>query len=449
MINYHARWVVPVTSPVVADGTVSVDGSRIAYVGPRSGAPRGASEDIALGEAVLLPGLVNAHTHLELTALRGLLRGLDFVPWIRTLTRARAEVLTPAAMLDAARLGVVEGLQAGITTYADTSASGVVLDALRDLGVRGIMYQEVFGPAAAQREPALAELRTKVEALRPSETNLVRLGVSPHAPYTVHEDLLVDVAAFAVGAGLPIAIHLAESDAEIAFLREGDGPFADGLRQRGIPVERRAHSPVHLLVELGVVLARPLLIHCVKVDDTDIAFIAEHGCPVAHCPVSNAALGHGIAPLRELMDAGATIGLGSDSAASNDRMDLLEEARVARLMQGARCRRPDAVSSHDALTLATLGGARALGLDATIGSLEVGKDADLAAFPLDRARWSDASDPLDAVLAAVRTPAVLVTVAGAVRVRAGAVVGADPALAERVSMSMRALATWRRGVAAR
>jgi 5-methylthioadenosine/S-adenosylhomocysteine deaminase len=381
--------------------------------------------------------------------MRGLLRGLEFVTWIRTLTRARAAVLTPAAMLDAARLGVAEGLLAGITTYADTSASGVVLEALRDMGVRGIMFQEVFGPAPAQRESALAELKAKVAALRPLETDLVRLGVSPHAPYTVHEDLLVDVAAYAMGAGLPVAMHLAESDAEIAFLREGQGPFAEGLRLRGIPVVRRAHSPVHLLVELGVVLARPLLIHCVKIDESDTAFIAEHGCPVAHCPTSNAMLGHGTAPLRELLDAGAMVGLGSDSAASNDRMDMLEEAHVTQVLQGARLRRADAVSSAEALTLATLGGARALGLEAKIGSLEVGKDADLAAFALDATRTPDAMDPLDAVLAAAGTPALLVAVAGQLRVSNGIVVGTDPALAERVGESMRALAAWRRSLPAR
>ena len=378
MINYHARWVVPVTRPPLRDATVSVDGTRIAHIGPRADAPTG--EAVELGDAVLLPGLVNAHTHLELTAMRGLFPGMEFVSWIRALTRARAEVLTDEAMLDSARWGIAEGLLAGITTYADTSASGVVLQALIDMGVRGIMYQEVFGPAPEQRQTALADLRTKIDALRPLQTDLAHLGVSPHAPYTVHEDLLIDVAAYAIGVGLPVAIHLAESTAEIAFLREGAGPFADGLRARGISVVRRSHSPVHLLVELGVVLARPLLIHCVQVDESDIAFISQYACPVAHCPGSNAVLRHGTAPLREMLDAGVVVGLGSDSAASNDRTDIVEEARLATMLQSARLQRPDVVSPAEAIELATIGGARALGLDDRIGSLEVGKDADLAAF---------------------------------------------------------------------
>src|SRR5262249_41742468 len=249
--------------------------------------------------------------------------------------------------------------------------------------------------------------------LRPYETDLVRLGVSPHAPYTVHDDLMVDAAAFAIRHGMPVAIHLAESKAEIAFLREGEGPFATALRARGIDVVRRSHSPVHWLVELGVVLAHPLLIHCVQVDATDIAFISEWGCPVAHCPASNAKLGHGIAPVRAMLDAGIVVGLGSDSVASNNAMDLLAEARQAVLMQNAANGRPDALAVHDALRLATMGGAQALGLATRIGSLEAGKEADLAAFPLDSARATPAVDPETALVFALPgTSARLVCIAG-------------------------------------
>jgi 5-methylthioadenosine/S-adenosylhomocysteine deaminase len=256
----------------------------------------------------------------------------------------------------------------------------------------------------------------------------------------------VDVAAYAMGEALPIAIHLAESDAEIAYLRDGEGPFADGLRARGIPVGRRSHSPVHLLVELGVTLARPLLIHCVKVDATDIAFVAESNCPVAHCPASNALLGHGIAPVRALLDAGVVVGLGSDSVASNNAMHLLGEARLAALLQDAREGRPGALSAADALSLATLGGARALGLGDSIGSLEVGKDADLAAFPLDQEAGTPVYDPATALVFALGGSgcrARLVTVAGVERVRDGIVLGLDPGVAGRVSRSAADLAAWR------
>jgi 5-methylthioadenosine/S-adenosylhomocysteine deaminase len=443
VIRYHARWVLPITAPPIESGTVAVEGRSIRYVGPRDAAPAG--DDVELGDALLLPGLVNAHTHLELTAMRGLLEELSFFDWVRTLTRARAAVLTPGMLLDAARLGVAEGLAAGVTTFADTSASGAPVRALRELGARGIVYQEVFGPAPEQRGGALAELASAVERLRADASDLVQIGVSPHAVYSVHEDLLVDACAYALRERLPIAIHLAESVEEIDFLREASGPFADMLRGRGIEVVRRSHSPVHLLVELGVDIARPLLIHCVQLDASDVAFIAERGCPVAHCPASNAKLGHGTAPLLELLAAGAVVGLGTDSVASNNRMDLLDEARQAVLAQRARARDPRALSAAAALELATIGGARALGLDAVVGSLEPGKDADLAAFPLGDARTTPVGDPAAAaVFALAGRGASFAAVAGRPLVEGGRVTGADPAVAGRVASAGAALAAWLR-----
>ena len=443
MIRYHARWLLPIAEPPIEHGTVAVDGARIAYVGPRAGAPRGRDEE--LGDVLLMPGLVNAHTHLELTALRGFLEGLPFWAWPRRLARARAGVLTDAMLLDAARLGIAEGLLAGITTYADSSASGVGIRAMGELGVRGVMYQEVVGAAPAERAEALATLRAQVERLRAFESPLVRLGVSPVGLCDVHEDLLVDACAYAVGERLPVAIHAAESEAEIAFLREAAGPIADALRERGIEVVRRAHSPIHLLIELGVAqVARPLLVHCVELDASDVAFVAEYGCAVAHCPASSARLGHGIAPLVELSDAGVAVGLGSDAVASDGRMDLLDEARLAALLQSVRAGRPDALSAPSALELATAGGARALGILDRVGTLEAGKDADLAAFPLGGARPLPGDPTTAALFALAGSPATFVAVAGTVRVSAGLLIGGDPTLAARVQAAADALREWER-----
>ncbi|HEX6814630.1 MAG TPA: amidohydrolase family protein, partial [Gemmatimonadaceae bacterium] len=289
MKRFHARWVVPITAPSIHDGTVAVDDGRIAYVGPRASAPAG--EDLDLEDAVLLPGLVNAHTHLELTAFRGLMPDVPFRDWIVCLQTAKVSVMTPERYLDAARLGIAEGLRSGITTYADTCDSGVALAAMCEMGVRGIMSQEVFAPSAddARVADAIAGLRRRLTELEPRQTPLVRLGISPHAPYTVSDPLF----AFAARAGYPVAVHIAESEAETRFVRDGDGPFADGLRNRGIPVAPRARSPIALLDTLGVLDARPLLIHAVRIDEADIAAIARARATVAHCPVSNAKLGHG------------------------------------------------------------------------------------------------------------------------------------------------------------
>ena len=445
MTRYHARWIVPVSAPPIADGTLIERDGRIVWVGPRAGAPTSADGDqeIELGDALLLPGLVNAHCHLELTAMRGFLDGLPFREWILRLTSARRAVLDGESLLDAARLGVEEGLRVGVTTFADTGDSGAGFEAMLERGVRGICYREVFGPDPAQCERAIGELRRKFESMRARETPLVRAGLSPHAPYTVSDPLYTATAALARELGAPVAVHIAESALETALVVEGAGAFADGLRGRGIPVTHRAPSPIALLHALGVLDVDPLLIHCVRIDDGDIRTIAGHACGVAHCPASNARLAHGIAPLAELLAAGVDVGLGSDSVASNDRMDLLDEARQALLFATARSRDVGTLTAAQALELATLGGARALRLANEIGSLEAGKAADLAAFPLAAFGRGPTHDPVAAaVLALSGTPASLVTVAGRPLVRSGVVLDADPALSRRVQESADRLQVW-------
>jgi cytosine/adenosine deaminase-related metal-dependent hydrolase len=446
VIRYHARWVLPITAPPIEGGVVAVDGERIIHVGGSAGAPSG--DDVDLGNALLLPGLVNTHGHLELTGMRGFLEDLDFADWILRLATAKRAVLTSRDMLvDAARLGIAEGLRAGITTYGDTCHSGAVLDALRDCGVRGIMYQEVFGPDPAQCDRSMAELREQISAARAGETALVRLGVSPHAPYTVSDQLYRAATRFARDERLPMALHIAEAEVESELVTQGRGRFAEGLRTRGIDVRPRAESSIALLDRLGVLEARPLLIHCVRLSPRDVECIARSHCAVAHCPAANAKLGHGIAPIRELLDAGVRVGIGSDSVASNNRMDMLDEARLAVLFQRARHSRYDAMTTTDALKLATLGGALALGLADRIGSLEVGKDADLAAFSLDAYHAAPVQDPEAAALYSVRgDDATFVSVAGHVLVRDGNLVGsvADPELTHRVQHQANALRDWLR-----
>ena len=439
MIRYHARHVLPITSAPIERGTVAVDGERIAYVGPRALAPAG--DDVDLGDVLLMPGLVNAHCHLELTAMRGFLEGLNFRQWIIRLTTAKRAVLDRAMLLDAALYGIAEGIRAGITTYADTCDSGVALDAMIERGVRGIMYQEVFGPDPAQCQASMLELRAKIDVLRPRQTPLVRVGISPHAPYTVSDALFSAAAAYSRDERLPMAIHIAESELETTLVRDGTGDFADGLRARGIAVASRATSPIALLAGLGVLSARPLLIHCVRVDTRDVHAIADAHCAVAHCPASNAKLGHGIAPLTELLDASIDVGLGSDSMASNNYMDMLGEARLAVLAQRARVGTQAHIDASRALALATIDGARALGLAHRIGSIEVGKSADLAAFSCDGVL--PIYDPATtAVFAVTGRAARFVCVAGRVLLRDGSLVDEDPALGDRVQRSADALARW-------
>jgi len=439
VIRYHARWVVPVSDPPIENAIVAVDDGRIVYVGQRAGAPPGDDED--LGDVVLMPGLVNVHCHLELTAMRGFLEDLDFRRWIIRLTAARRAVLDRDRLLDAARLGVEEGVSAGVTTFADTGESGVAMTAMRDAGVRGIVYQEIFGPNPADAADCVRSLEEKVSGLRYLETELVRLGVSPHAPYTVSDALFRSVTAFARAQSLPMAIHIAESELETQLVANAAGAFADGLRKRGIDVRPRGRSPIQLLADLGVLAARPLLIHCVRADAIDVAAIADSMSAVAHCPASNAKLGHGIAPLTDLLDAGVAVGLGSDSVASSNRMDLLEEARLALLMQRAKLGFWETPSAADGLALATVGGGRALGLEAHVGTLEAGKSADLAAFDLSTV--CPTQDPVATIVFSLGgRRARFVCVAGRPLVRDGVLLNARAGLAARVQASADALRDW-------
>lgn len=372
MLRLRAPFVHPVTAPPIQDGAVLVDDQgKIAAVGPngRVPAPEGA-ECRELRGAALVPGLVNAHTHLELTHLAGKNAEREFAAWIRTI-RALKDASAPDEFVRAAEAGVRAGWAAGVTCVADTGSTGAPAAALARLGARGIAYHEVFGPDPVDAPRSLATLREALERLHDLASPRLRIGVSPHAPYSVSEPLYSAVAELARRAGLPMALHLAESPEETAFVREGRGSFADALRARGIAVTPHRVSPVRYLAELGVVSPRPacLCIHCVQVDDADIAALAAAGAAVAHCPRSNRAHGHGVAPLAAFRKAGVRVGLGTDSVVSSGDVLLWPEAWAAGL------------HGETALRLLTLDGARALGLDDAIGSLEIGKEADLAAFP--------------------------------------------------------------------
>jgi 5-methylthioadenosine/S-adenosylhomocysteine deaminase len=332
-----------------------------------------------------LPGLVNVHAHLELTALRGAIEDRDFFRWIRRLTRTKYELLSADDLLASARWGTLEATRAGITTVGEVCDLGVSRQALLESGLRAVLFQEVFGPDPSAVESALMELRRKLDAHRSALGPRLVLGVSPHAPYTVSAPLFRGVTDLAMEGGYPICVHAAESSAEKDFVQTGTGPFADHLQARGIAWQPPGGSTVEYLESLGVLDARPLLVHCVTVGPGDVERMRVHGVRVAHCPKSNAKLGHGAAPLRALRAAGIPVGLGTDGVVSNNALDLFEEARACVLLDRALSRGcgPDALpAAADVLKMLTLGGAEALGLDREIGSLDVGKRADLTAVDL-------------------------------------------------------------------
>lgn len=415
---YRAQWILPISAPAIRDGALLIDSrGRIEAVGPDVAVPRpDDAEQIDLGNAVLLPGLVNVHAHPELSVLRNVLEDLPFIEWISTLRRVKARAMLDEADLHTAALWQLsEAYAAGITTIAATEDSAASLGALLETGGRGIVYREVFGPAPDQCADAMRELRTRVDAMRARATDLVRVGISPHAPYTVSDELFRATARYAADEALPVAVHIAESQDETDLVVDGAGAFAPGLQRRGIATPPRARSPIDLLHRTGILAQQPLLIHAVRIDTDDVRAIADAGASVAHCPVANARLGHGVAPVAQLLEAGVTVGIGTDSMASNNRMDLLEEARSAQLMQRAVSLSHDTLDAATLLRLMTLDGARALGIEAECGSLEPGKSADIIAVSLDGVHTQPVHDVETALVFAARgTDVVLTAVRGRV-----------------------------------
>src|SRR5918993_2678325 len=360
-----AGWVLRKTPEPMRDGAVAVEGTRVVGVGPRAELeerfPSAVVEDF--GEAVILPGFVNCHTHLELTAMRGFLEPEegDFFAWLRKLTIARNERMSAEDLYVSAAWGAIEAARAGVTCVGDASDSGATtMRALRDAGLRGVVYQEAFGPDARETAAKFDAAREKIERLRSGETALVTLGLSPHSPYTVAPALLELLARYSIDERLPLMMHAAESEAEQALMLEGGGIFAAAYAARGFAFDSPRTTTVRHLADTGVLDARPLLAHCVRVDGGDIELMRRHGAGVAHCPKSNAKLGHGRAPLAAMLGAGVNVGLGSDSVASNNVCDLLEESRFALLASRAAFESVEggrALDASDALRLLTRGGA--------------------------------------------------------------------------------------------
>ncbi len=400
-----ADWVVPVEGEPIADGAVAVgaDG-RIAAVG--TAADLGEGE--RFGGCVVTPGFVNCHSHLEYAVYAGFGDGLPFSSWIG-LHVTRKGLLDLDEMRAIATDGAHQCLRSGITTVGDCSFAGAAAEAAAETGLRAIVYLEVFGRDQSALERFVG-LRERVE---PVLSGRVRLGVSPHAPYTCTLELYRECAAL----GLPVATHLAESVAERAFLVDGSGDWSSFAHMLVPPP---GTTGIRMLAAAGLLGPDVTAAHCVDVEPDEIALLAGSGIGVAHCPRSNGLLGCGVAPLRDLLEAGIPVGIATDSPASAPSFDMFEELRTAIVAARARERRPDALTAAQALELATLGGARVLGLDGELGSLVPGKWADLTVISLEGSPLEPIEDPVVATVLGGSPERVAATlVAGEDRYRRG------------------------------
>ncbi len=386
-----ARYVLPISSAPIENGAVAFEKDKIIAVGKSAEIiekfPDSTVENF--GNAAITPGFVNCHSHLELTAMRGFAdeHDADFFAWLMKITKTRGEKLTDEDVQNAAILGAIEGANAGVTTFGDIGRFGKHgFEALKNVGLRGVVFQETeFSPDTKTADEDFAKLKEKFLELKESETNLVKIGLSPHAPYTVSARLFEIISVYAIENEIKISIHASESVMEEGLMLNGTGFFAGIYEKYGLTWQSPNSSTIEMLDKIGVLKAKPLLAHCVKVSESDIELIKKSDSRIAHCPKSNAKFGHGIAPLEKFLDAKISVGFGSDSVASNNTCDILEEARFATLFARNFPDRKRFLQPKEIIETATLGGAKALGLENEIGSLEAGKQADFAIISLENA----------------------------------------------------------------
>ncbi|MCL4079316.1 amidohydrolase family protein [Coriobacteriia bacterium Es71-Z0120] len=410
-----ARYVLPVSAPFIENGAVLVRDGLIVEVGLRDElkARYPDEEERDFGQAALMPGFVDLHTHLEYAVFRGMVDDAPYSQW-------KLQVMRKESALDAedwavsAELGATEAVRSGITTIADITDSGASVGAASAAGLRGVIYREVATMDRSQVERALADALDDVERWQQAVSDRIEVGLAPHSPYSCHPKLFEAVAQTATERGLPVAMHLAGSKDEHDFVKYGSSLLGQDYREAsgwsGIGWLPTGVSPVRYVYQWGILeVPRMLAVHCVHLDEGDVGILAKTRTAVAYCPRCNLKLGMGIAPLQELMDAGVLVGIGTDSPASNSTMDFFDEMRIGLLVQRGLAGEARFYPAERFVRMATLEGARALGLDHLVGSLEAGKRADIVAVDLSRSHQVPTQDPYGAVVHTANQDDVLLT----------------------------------------
>lgn len=400
----ESEWVLPITSPALHGGAILVQEGAILEVGPAQELrERHPGEEVTnFHHAVLMPGFVNAHVHLEYSLFRGLLDDCNFGDWMLQFMKSKRR-LERKDYLPSALLGAMECVSSGITTIADTVFDDTAtLQAVDTFGLRAYAFLETFGMDDLKIHATLERLEERLERMESTANDRTLIGISPHAPYTVSGSLYRALAGFARERGLKLATHLAESRAEVTFVRNGSGILAHDFRELAgwdnLMWMPTGTSPVKYLEQWDVLTADTLAIHCVHVSPSDIEVLKKHDVAVAHCPKSNAKLGGGIAPISDFQEAGLRVGLGTDSLASNNILDMFDEMRMCIFLQRAHKSDARCMSAQQALELATMGGAQVLGMEEDLGSLEPGKRADVIAVDMEYSQFSPIDDPVSALV---------------------------------------------------
>jgi len=378
----ETRWLCPVvpSNTLLVNHAVVIKSGKIIDICPMSQTKQyEAFETVQLNDHVLIPGLINLHTHAAMSLMRGLADDLPLMPWLeKHIWPAEQHLISPSFVHDGTLLACAEMLSGGITTFNDMYFyPEAAAEACLNIGLRANLGLVVLDFATQYANDAESYIQKGLEArdhLR--EETLISFCFAPHAPYTVSDVVFSRIMTLAEQVDIGVHTHMHETLQEIS---ESEQKY--GLR------------PLSRLANLDLLSPTLTLAHCVHLDAAEINLLAEHGCSIAHCPSSNLKLASGIAPIANYAKLRINIGLGTDGAASNNRLDMFAEMRLAALLAKGQSGDATAISAYQALEMATINGARALGLDDKIGSIEIGKLADLTAVKLSNIETQPCFDP--------------------------------------------------------
>ncbi|MBI5231312.1 MAG: amidohydrolase family protein [Coriobacteriales bacterium] len=413
-----ARYVIPVATPHIENGAVLVRDDTIVEIGDyehlRAAHPDEPVRDFGL--AALLPGFIDLHTHLEYSSMRGLVDDLPYSRW-KLQVMEREKHLSQTDWEDAAMLGALESLRSGITCVADITATGASARAAHASGLRATIYREAATMDRTKVDSVMLQADEDIRSWREiADPSRVQVGIAPHAAYSCHPELFKKIAEYAMD-GTPVSIHLAGSKEEYEFVKYGSSMLAVDYRA-AVPESPSVWlptgvSPVRYVLQWGLFKVPNLLaVHVTQVDDSDIEVLASHDVSIAYCPRCNAKLGMGIAPLYKFIQSDLIVGIGTDSPASNNVIDMFDEMRIGLLLQRAILGEEHWLGARRFVKMATLDGARALGIDDRVGSLEPGKQADIVAIDLSHSHQVPTHYPYSTVVHTANQENVLLTMIG-------------------------------------
>lgn len=380
-------WLVPVepAGVVLRDHGLGIRDGQIALIAPRAEALRHPVKEVReLPQCLLAPGLINAHGHAAMSLLRGIADDLPLMTWLHEhIWPAEGKWVDEDFVRDGTDLAIAEQIKGGISCFSDMYFyPQTAAERVHNAGVRAQITVPVLDFPVPGALNAAEALRTGLQLFDDLKQHpRIRIAFGPHAPYTVSDDKLEQIRVLADELDAGIHMHVHETVQEVAEA-----------------VAKHGERPLARLARLGLLGPRFQAVHMTQIDDEDLALLVEHNCSIVHCPESNLKLASGFCPVERLWQAGVNVAIGTDGAASNNDLDLLGETRTAALLAKAVAGSATALNAHSALRMATLNGARALGLETQTGSLEPGKLADVVAFDLSGLAQQPIYDPVSQLI---------------------------------------------------